>query len=41
MLNVLLYLNRDWDPRFGGSLLVRRDPSHEPRGTRSLRIPRW
>jgi hypothetical protein len=30
LLNVLLYLNQDWDPRFGGSLLVRRNPAHEP-----------
>jgi hypothetical protein len=36
VLNVLLYLNQDWDPGFGGSLLVRRDPAHEPRSVPPL-----
>jgi 2OG-Fe(II) oxygenase superfamily len=31
VLNVLLYLNRDWPPDYGGDLLVRRDPAQQPR----------
>lgn len=30
VLNILLYLNRDWEPEYGGALLVRSDPSDEP-----------
>jgi hypothetical protein len=31
VLNVLLYLNKDWLPDYGGDLLVRTDPANEPR----------
>jgi hypothetical protein len=31
VLNMLLYLNKDWPPEYGGDLLVRTDPGHEPR----------
>jgi len=31
VLNILLYLNKDWPPEYGGDLLVRRDPADEPR----------
>jgi Rps23 Pro-64 3,4-dihydroxylase Tpa1-like proline 4-hydroxylase len=31
VLNVLLYLNRDWPADYGGDLLVRTDPANEPR----------
>jgi hypothetical protein len=31
VLNVLLYLNKDWPPEYGGDLLIRTDPSNEPR----------
>jgi 2OG-Fe(II) oxygenase superfamily len=31
VLNILLYLNKDWPPEYGGELLVRRHPSDEPR----------
>lgn len=31
VLNILLYLNKDWPPEFGGDLLVRSDPKDEPR----------
>lgn len=30
-LNVLLYLNRDWAPEYGGELLVKSHPDEEPR----------
>ena len=30
-LNMLLYLNKDWPPEYGGDLLVRTDPNNEPR----------
>jgi hypothetical protein len=31
VLNILLYLNKDWKPTYDGSLLVRTDPKDEPR----------
>jgi hypothetical protein len=31
MLNILLYMNKDWPPEFGGELLVRANPTDEPR----------
>jgi hypothetical protein len=31
VLNILLYLNQDWEPEYDGSLLVRSDPKQEPR----------
>jgi hypothetical protein len=31
VLNILLYLNKDWPPELGGDLLVRSDPNDEPR----------
>jgi Rps23 Pro-64 3,4-dihydroxylase Tpa1-like proline 4-hydroxylase len=31
VLNVLLYLNKDWQPEWDGSLLLRTDPKNEPR----------
>lgn len=31
VLNILLYLNKDWEPSYDGSLLVRSDPAQEPR----------
>jgi hypothetical protein len=31
VLNILLYLNEDWPPEYGGELLVRRRPEDEPR----------
>src|SRR5262249_56627219 len=31
VLNILLYLNKDWPPEYGGDLLVRRNPADEPR----------
>ncbi len=30
MLNVLLYLNQDWDPAWGGDLLIKASPEQEP-----------
>jgi hypothetical protein len=36
VLNVLLYLNRDWQPSYGGDLLIRRDPKDEPRAIAPL-----
>lgn len=30
-LNILLYLNKDWETRYSGQLLVRSDPDEEPR----------
>jgi hypothetical protein len=30
---VLLYLNKDWEPEFDGSLLIRTDPAQEPRAS--------
>lgn len=31
VLNVLLYLNKDWPAEYGGALLIRTDPRNEPR----------
>jgi len=31
VLNILLYLNKDWPASYGGDLLVRRNPTDEPR----------
>jgi hypothetical protein len=31
VLNILLYLNKDWEPEYDGSLLIRTDPEQEPR----------
>lgn len=31
VLNILLFLNKDWPPEYGGDLLVRTKPSDEPR----------
>jgi hypothetical protein len=36
VLNVLLYLNRDWAPDYGGSLLIRSNPTDEPRAIEPL-----
>jgi hypothetical protein len=36
VLNILLYLNKDWKPEYDGSLLVRTDPKHEPRSVAPL-----
>ncbi|HUJ63936.1 MAG TPA: 2OG-Fe(II) oxygenase [Acidimicrobiales bacterium] len=36
VLNVLLYLNRDWPPDYGGDLLVRTDPGQQPRSIAPL-----
>jgi hypothetical protein len=36
VLNVLLYLNKDWPPGYGGALLVRTDPKTEPRAIAPL-----
>jgi 2OG-Fe(II) oxygenase superfamily len=36
VLNVLLYLNEDWDPGYGGSLLIRSEPTQEPRAIAPL-----
>jgi hypothetical protein len=36
VLNILLYLNKDWKPEYDGSLLVRSDPKHEPRSVAPL-----
>jgi len=36
VLNVLLYLNKDWSPDYGGALLVRADPKNEPRAIAPL-----
>ena len=35
-LNVLVYLTPDWSEEWGGHLLVRRDPAHEPRAIAPL-----
>jgi Rps23 Pro-64 3,4-dihydroxylase Tpa1-like proline 4-hydroxylase len=31
VLNVLLYMNKDWKPEWDGALLIRTDPKNEPR----------
>jgi Rps23 Pro-64 3,4-dihydroxylase Tpa1-like proline 4-hydroxylase len=31
VLNLLLYMNKDWKPEWDGALLVRTDPKNEPR----------
>lgn len=31
VLNVLLYLNKDWQPEYDGALLIRTNPKNEPR----------
>jgi hypothetical protein len=36
VLNILLYLNKDWEDGFGGDLLVRTDPRDEPRAVAPL-----
>ena len=36
VLNILLYLNKDWQPDYDGSLLVRTDPKNEPRSVAPL-----
>lgn len=36
VLNVLLYLNKDWPAEYGGALLVRTDPKSEPRAIAPL-----
>jgi hypothetical protein len=36
VLNVLLYLNKDWKPEYDGNLLVRNDPKQEPRSVAPL-----
>ena len=36
VLNVLLYLNKDWQPEWDGSLLLRTDPKNEPRAIAPL-----
>jgi hypothetical protein len=36
VLNVLLYLNKDWPARYGGHLLLRTDPKDEPRAIAPL-----
>jgi hypothetical protein len=36
VLNILLYLNKDWQPEFDGSLLIRSDPAAEPRSIAPL-----
>lgn len=36
VLNILLYLNKDWKPEYDGSLLVRTDPKNEPRSVPPL-----
>ena len=36
MLNVLLYLNRDWRDEYDGALLVRASPKSEPRAIAPL-----
>jgi hypothetical protein len=36
VLNVLLYLNKDWKPEYDGNLLVRSDPKQPPRSVAPL-----
>jgi hypothetical protein len=36
VLNILLYLNKDWKPEYDGSLLIRSDPKDEPRSVAPL-----
>ncbi len=36
VLNVLLYLNKDWQPEWDGALLLRTDPANEPRAIAPL-----
>ncbi|HUY46285.1 MAG TPA: 2OG-Fe(II) oxygenase [Streptosporangiaceae bacterium] len=36
VLNVLLFLNKDWEPAYEGNLLVRTDPTDEPRSVAPL-----
>jgi Rps23 Pro-64 3,4-dihydroxylase Tpa1-like proline 4-hydroxylase len=36
VLNILLYLNKDWKPEYDGNLLVRNDPKQEPRAVAPL-----
>ncbi len=36
VLNILLYLNKDWRPEYGGDLLVRSSPADEPRAIAPL-----
>jgi hypothetical protein len=36
VLNMLLYLNKDWKPEYDGSLLIRSDPAQEPRSIAPL-----
>jgi Rps23 Pro-64 3,4-dihydroxylase Tpa1-like proline 4-hydroxylase len=36
VLNILLYLNKDWKPEYDGNLLVRTDPKNEPRAVAPL-----
>ena len=36
VLNILLYMNKDWQPEYDGALLVRADPRDEPRAVAPL-----
>jgi Rps23 Pro-64 3,4-dihydroxylase Tpa1-like proline 4-hydroxylase len=36
VLNILLYLNKDWPAEYDGSLLIRSDPKNEPRAVAPL-----
>jgi Rps23 Pro-64 3,4-dihydroxylase Tpa1-like proline 4-hydroxylase len=36
VLNILLYLNKDWPAKYGGDLLLRTDPKNEPRAIAPL-----
>jgi Rps23 Pro-64 3,4-dihydroxylase Tpa1-like proline 4-hydroxylase len=36
VLNILLYLNKDWPAEYDGSLLLRSDPKNEPRAVAPL-----
>lgn len=36
VLNILLYLNKDWKPEYDGNLLIRNDPKKEPRSVAPL-----
>jgi hypothetical protein len=36
VLNILLYMNKDWKPEWDGALLIRTDPKNEPRAIAPL-----
>jgi len=36
VLNILLYLNKDWKPEYDGRLLIKSSPEEEPRGIEPL-----